>query len=548
MTIMTPHSVEAALEALHALDGRAGMGTFQRRLVCVCALALASDAAEIVLVVLLSACVVPNGGVTLTAKLGAAACVGQLVGATAFGSAADKYGRRRLFVASGCVVALGGLASAVAPAHAAVLGVLRGVVGFGVGGGSALSAVLMVEYLPANGRGRLLLHVRALSTLGGIYVVVCAWLVLGNRGWRLLALLAAVPAVVSAVVARELLPESPRWLQRHGRAPEADAVVARVAMENGVELPPGAVRLCAPSSKRERRPSLGGSDDVSDDSELSDQQELLDGEDDDDPGPLVDPRQDMDDEDLRCCCCCCSDDEDEYRDVDRDEYCDDLDEDDDEAAFFGCDNAVPTSHDTTNEARYGTGRALRVALRRARPPAKWALGRCAACLRRRTRTTRQRDDGLAVAHALYRDGVARSPRVALWVGTLGRRTAPLWLLSILLGASYLATATLSSLLFARAAKEERPQDVDRCDEAFDYRGLAVGSVAEAASGALAALVVDGGRRRLLSALLAAAGLELGLLCFPLGTLATAFVSLVARAALFAGGAVAWACVFLAVHH
>ncbi|KAJ8608493.1 hypothetical protein CTAYLR_005736 [Chrysophaeum taylorii] len=574
MAETTPtHSAEAALETLHVLDGRR-LGAFQKRLVWVTVLALAGDAAEIVLVVLLSACADPSGGATFTAQLGAAACAGQLLGAAFFGSAADAHGRRRLFVASGAIVALGGLLSAAAPARVATLAALRGVVGFGVGGGAALSAVLMVEYLPVHGRGRMLLIVRALSTAGGLYVTLCAWLVLGSRGWRALAVMAAVPAVASALIARSLLPESPRWLQRRGRAHEAAAVVARVAADNGVELPPGALRLCTPARRHsapfffqgllganndEQQVSLlehrfrgdGAARAFSDDAECGGEED-----DDDDNSSSSSASGGETSEDLRCCCCCgawqARDDGPPIDEALDREYGvvvavrDDDEEDEratgEDASFFGneTNTDAPPAQATRTLTAYGAATAtaaLRAIKLRPRPP------RCSLC-RRLNRCKVRRchaDDGVAVARALrLPNDEPRRARVALWVGTLGRRTAPLWVLSILLGGAYLATATLSSLLFARVTKEDRPEDVDDCAMAFDYRGLAVGSVTEAAAATLASVVVDGGRRRLLASLLAAAATELALLCFPLSLLATALVALIARAALFAAGAVAFA--------
>lgn len=59
--MVATHSAEAALETLHVLDGRR-LGAFQQRLVWICVLALAGDTAEVVLVVLFSACAQPTGG------------------------------------------------------------------------------------------------------------------------------------------------------------------------------------------------------------------------------------------------------------------------------------------------------------------------------------------------------------------------------------------------------------------------------------------------------------------------------------------------------
>ena len=61
--------------------------------------------------VVMSACACPEGanGRTFTALLGAAVCVGQMLGAAFFGGAADAFGRRRMFVVSTMLVAVAGL-------------------------------------------------------------------------------------------------------------------------------------------------------------------------------------------------------------------------------------------------------------------------------------------------------------------------------------------------------------------------------------------------------------------------------------------------------
>jgi putative MFS transporter len=64
---------------------------------------------------------------------------------------------------------------------------------------------------------------------------------LGIEGWRWVVMIGALAAPV-VVILRRNLPESPRWLAKHGRLAEADAVVkaleARVEAEYGRPLPP----------------------------------------------------------------------------------------------------------------------------------------------------------------------------------------------------------------------------------------------------------------------------------------------------------------------
>jgi putative MFS transporter len=78
---------------------------------------------------------------------------------------------------------------------------------------------------------------------------------LGLDYWRVVILIGSVGAVVVWILRRHI-PESPRWLARHGRIDEAEKIVAdierRVVAEKGVSLPPPQ----AVSPEREGRGSL----------------------------------------------------------------------------------------------------------------------------------------------------------------------------------------------------------------------------------------------------------------------------------------------------
>src|SRR5690349_18810368 len=82
-------------------------------------------------------------------------------------------------------------------------------------------------------------------------VAFLAWLLvpntpLGLDGWRWVVLIGSAGAIFIWFI-RLSLPESPRWLARHGRLADAERVVSgietRVTAENGGRLPPpGATR------------------------------------------------------------------------------------------------------------------------------------------------------------------------------------------------------------------------------------------------------------------------------------------------------------------
>lgn len=169
--------------------------------------------------------------------------IGMFLGAIGLGIAADRFGRRRMFLVNLAVYAVFSLATAAAP-NLGVFVVLR------IGGGLALGAELTLvdtylsEFLPRHGRGRYLAWA---YTIGFVGVPIAA--LLGGKlvasqqlliaGWRWLLIFGALGAVIVWLLRRNL-PESPRWLLTHGRAAEADRVVtdieATVRRQSGAEL------------------------------------------------------------------------------------------------------------------------------------------------------------------------------------------------------------------------------------------------------------------------------------------------------------------------
>merc|ERR1712062_15167 len=83
-------------------------------------------------------------------------------------------------------------------------------------------------------RGRITISLQYWWTGGCIYVNFCAWLTL-NYGWRCLAVLAALPPLISLLLAMRFLPESPRWLVMQNRTEEATDVLNKWANQNGIK-------------------------------------------------------------------------------------------------------------------------------------------------------------------------------------------------------------------------------------------------------------------------------------------------------------------------
>src|ERR671926_1935858 len=112
-------SVEQVVDAI-------GFGRFQRRLLLVCGVTWAADAAELLAIGFALPGIREDFGLGTSGAglVAAAAFLGMLLGATFWGTVCDRIGRRAGFQATVAIFALFGLASAFAPS-AGVLVVLR---------------------------------------------------------------------------------------------------------------------------------------------------------------------------------------------------------------------------------------------------------------------------------------------------------------------------------------------------------------------------------------------------------------------------------------
>jgi MFS family permease len=160
---------------------------------------------------------------------------GAVVGALFFGRLTDRLGRKKLFLTTLAVYMLATLSTAFAPDYA-WFSVCRWATGFGIGGEYAAINSAIDELIPARLRGRVNLSINGSFWVGaalgaGLSLVLLDPRVLGAAlGWRVCFLLGAVFAGVILLVRRHV-PESPRWLLSHGRAEEAETVVAQIEAE-----------------------------------------------------------------------------------------------------------------------------------------------------------------------------------------------------------------------------------------------------------------------------------------------------------------------------
>jgi len=154
--------------------------------------------------------------------------VGIALGALGFGYLADRIGRKRLFVATLIMYSLAAVATAAAPTYEVFI-FFRFLTALGVGGEYSAITSAIAEFTPKRSRGLSNGLVMSFWALGGILASLVSIIVIStfDLSWRYTLLFGVVSAAYG-LVARRLVPESPRWLASRGRLVEADAVVEQI--------------------------------------------------------------------------------------------------------------------------------------------------------------------------------------------------------------------------------------------------------------------------------------------------------------------------------
>ena len=166
---------------------------------------------------------------------------GAVLGALVFGRLADSLGRKRMFLVTLAVY----LIATVFTAFSFDLwsfALCRALTGFGIGGEYAAINSAIDELIPARVRGTVDLAINGTFWVGaamgaGLTIVLLdpGWLG-PHYGWRFAFLLGGVLGFAILLVRRHV-PESPRWLIRHGRAEEAERIVLDIEREIGCHVP-----------------------------------------------------------------------------------------------------------------------------------------------------------------------------------------------------------------------------------------------------------------------------------------------------------------------
>lgn len=176
--------------------------------------------------------------------------LGMLLSTAFFSFISDRFGRRSIFVYSMAVYSLAQLSIALL-SNPALIDIARFVAGLAVGIQLINNDSYISELTPRATRGRYMAaSFIFVLTAVPVAAFLAAWLVpiapFGIAGWRFVVAIGALSGIAVLFIQRGL-PESPRWLETHGRFNEADAVVSamerRIEAETGKILPPPAATI-----------------------------------------------------------------------------------------------------------------------------------------------------------------------------------------------------------------------------------------------------------------------------------------------------------------
>jgi putative MFS transporter len=172
--------------------------------------------------------------------------VGMTIGSLVAGFLGDKFGRRFTYQFNLVVFGLASLAAAVAPSMGWLI-VCRFVMGLGLGAEIVVGYSTMTEFVPPASRGRWMAFMAFIVVAGFPATSLISTLVIPEFGWRPMFVVAGIGALVVWYL-RKRMPESPRWLESHGRPEEAEALLQAIEREasGGKPLPPPAPTLPAP--------------------------------------------------------------------------------------------------------------------------------------------------------------------------------------------------------------------------------------------------------------------------------------------------------------
>ncbi|HSQ76835.1 MAG TPA: sugar porter family MFS transporter [Bacteroidota bacterium] len=171
------------------------------------------------------------------------ALIGCLIGALFTGGLSDRFGRRRLMLVAALLFGISSVFTGWAGSFESFVA-WRILGGVAIGMASALSPMYIAEIAPARMRGRLVSLNQFTIVIGVLGAQLVNWLIAepvpdsasaefirtswnGVAGWRWMFTVVAIPATVF-FLGSLAIPESPRWLIKHGAGERARDILTTI--------------------------------------------------------------------------------------------------------------------------------------------------------------------------------------------------------------------------------------------------------------------------------------------------------------------------------
>ena len=158
--------------------------------------------------------------------------VGAATAALGGGHFSDRLGRRVTLILTSIIFILGALTCAFANSFTILL-LGRTIVGLGIGLASTTVPVYISEVAPPKARGWQVSLFQLAITVGILAAYMVDYAFAPSGAWRWMLGLAAVPGLILGL-GMLYLPESPRWLAKHGQTEKALKILSRIRGDSDV--------------------------------------------------------------------------------------------------------------------------------------------------------------------------------------------------------------------------------------------------------------------------------------------------------------------------
>ncbi len=213
---------------VHQIIDNARFSRFHWMVMALCALLLIFDGYDLFIYGVVLPSIMQEWGLTplQAGALGSYALFGMMFGALAFGTLADRIGRKKgiaiCFALFSCATILNGFAS-----NPTEFGICRFIAGLGCGGLMPNAVALMNEYAPKRLRSTLVAIMFSGYSVGGMLAAGVGIYMLPRFGWESMFFAAAIPLLLLPLILWKL-PESVGFLLRQGRHEQAREMLQKI--------------------------------------------------------------------------------------------------------------------------------------------------------------------------------------------------------------------------------------------------------------------------------------------------------------------------------